>query len=137
MSTGTKNLTEAVVCVAGLVDDCFKAYLNDKKISVWEVTTIIGGNLTASVAAFAGITEIPSELADLTPEELDEMYSPVMERLQWTDYETGKNIFDSLFNWVHGTLLTFQRLRDLIHPPKAEVMQEFDLSNLPGNEDPP
>ena len=129
--TGITQLKEVLVLVGSLVRDSLEAN-KDGKVTAWEMVKIGTGNAAKIIDAVSGISEVPAELADLSVEEMDELYSAIMPQLGWHDHMHKKNLFDTIYNFTRNTAYTVQTMRNLLWPPKAVVVEErYSLPDPP------
>lgn len=122
-SKGITETRDLLIAIGGLVRGGIEANA-DGKVSVWEGVKLGLSNLGPVIEACSGISEVPAELMDLQPEELDALYPDVMVALGWSTLEQARNIFDTLFAWARGSLVTFITLKNLINPPRAVIVNE-------------
>jgi len=75
---GIKETKEVLACVLDFSEGIAVSLDNDGEIG-WEDAINFVGALKSIPSAFAGISEVPAELSDLTPEEIEELVTYVVE----------------------------------------------------------
>lgn len=127
MTTGIQQTSEAISAAAGVADDARKAWSDDQEISVWEIAKIIGGNARELITAFVGCSEIPAELADADPDELDQCYWAFIRKFDIPDNTQSRDLFNNDYNGVRSVLAWWRTRQNILNPPKAEVVDEIDI----------
>ena len=94
-----KETTDVLVAVASIWHDFTEAH-KDGKVTKLEAMKIGFGNVAEVVAALSGITEVGAELRDITPVEMDELYHAFMDRMEWVEHTTSRDVFNILYNWI-------------------------------------
>jgi hypothetical protein len=121
---GIQQTKEALAFIAGLIASVIKAYSDDQKVGKMEIVGIITGNVGGAVDAFKGIAEVPAELADIQPEEADELYWAVIQALHLPDNSTSRDLFTANYNFLRVCIQHWRVMQNTLSPPKAEVIPE-------------
>lgn len=119
MKHSIQQTAELLAFIAGVVKDTVDAHAKDGKVSVWDATKIAIANLRTGMDAFQGIKDVPKELADISPEEMDVLYHTVMEQLQWPDRMVSRDLFDANYNFLRVCVQHWLVVKNTLHPPKA------------------
>lgn len=120
----TTQTTELLVAVAKLTADFIKAKQDDGKIGPLESMKLLLNNAGDLVAGVSGVQEIPAELKDLTPEELDLLRTNVLSALRWAPTPGALAQFDLIYELARHILYVIRQMSNFLAPPKAEVDPE-------------
>lgn len=120
----TKELKELLVAVAKLVASYNRAKADDGKVGALEAVRLIMGNASDLISGVTGVQEVPKELKDITPEELDELRFAVCAALEWAPTPGALAQFDLVYDLVRHILHVVREMANFVKPPKAEVVAE-------------
>ncbi len=88
------------------------AKADDGKVSRTEALGIVFQNAGPAWTAFAGVGEVPAEIADLDDAEIEELMQATLESQAWPDTpqnrEIVKSVYDSLRTGLHTVRLIIQ-----------------------------
>ncbi len=122
-SKGITQTRDLCVAVGSIVSDALAAN-EDGNISKMEGVKLAFNNLSEVIAACSGIAEVPAELADIQPEEMDELYHATMTELQWPEHSINRDVFNIIFNLVWHAVNSWRLLQNTLNPPKASIVIE-------------
>lgn len=120
--TGIKESKELLSAFAGAARDFFKARADDGKVSIYEWVKLGTSNLAPLIEAFSGVGGVPAELADLTKEEIDELYYGFLKELEWEPTDDTRDKFDAFYQGFRGLVLSAILIKNTFSPPKAVVL---------------
>jgi len=126
-----KNTTELLAVIASVWRSALDAKA-DGEITKMEAMQMVLKNVVGIVTAFDGIAEIPGEIKDLHPEEMDILYKSVMDELCWPEHSTNRDVFNIFFNLLFHCVNSWRLLECTLNPPKAVVVEErYSLPDPP------
>ena len=124
-TVGVQQTKELLVAVGAIARDVMAANA-DGKVTKLEIAKMVLGNAAEVFAACSGISEVAKELADIQPEEMDELYAAVMGELQWPEHSTNRDLYNIIFNLTFHIVNSWRLIQNTVHPPKARVVYEID-----------
>lgn len=120
MKQGIKETTEILIALLGLLASAAEAKADDGKVSRPEAVGILLSNAGEIWTALNGVPTVPVELADLDAEELDLLFSLVLESQSWERTPSTEDIVRAVYDSVRQLLSTVRRIQNTINPPEAE-----------------
>lgn len=123
MPTDIQQTKEALVFIAGLIVDLQKAYSDDKTIGKMEIVRVLTANLGSALVAFKDISEVPAELADIMPDEADELYWAVATRLNLPDNSVARSLFNANYNFLRVCVEHWRVMQGILTPPRANIVE--------------
>lgn len=118
----TQQTTELFLCFAKIWRESHEAKdPSTGKVHRMSFIWILTRALPDIVTALLGLTEIPAELLDLTTEELDTLYEAFLSELNWTPTDNTRDLFAASFATFRDLYINLLRLKNTLHPPKAEI----------------
>lgn len=99
--TGIQQTRELVIFVCRVIRGVEKA-LADKKITTFEGIKIAVANAGEAITAAKGITEVPKEIENLQPEEVDALHGDCVLELQIPDNLESRGKFNMIFNLIRN-----------------------------------
>lgn len=121
---GIIQLTELCVAIAAMIRAAMDTKESGKKLTTWGIIKILWKNRVKLIAASGGIDEIPAELADIQPEEMDVIYWAVILELKLPEHSIPRDVFNLFFNTTFHAVNNYRIFMNTIRPPKAEVVPE-------------
>jgi hypothetical protein len=128
MKKGIQQTTEAVTALLALLVSTAKAKADDGRVSRPEAVGLMLGNAGALWTAASGISEVPPELADLDPEELDKLMRVVLASRAWEADDSKTDIVMACYDSVRQLLATVRRIENTIYAKKAVIVEESALA---------
>lgn len=120
MSKTIKESLEVITALAA-IGVRTAANLKDGKISYVEMAGYLS-DLGTVRDALTGITEVPAELRDLTPDEVAELRNAVLAALADLGItHRTQDITERIISWAHATVSTFLFVRNA--PPVPEIVE--------------
>ncbi len=122
----SRPITETVEAIDALIG-LFKGISErrkDGKLSVVDIASLTAHNFASVVKAASGVDQIPGEIKDLQPEEVDFVVAHVMSHHGWPDDPVSREIVAAVLNLLRSGVQVYRAVEARMSPPKAEVVPE-------------
>ena len=112
----TKELLAAALALFAMTA---KAKVDDGKVSRIEALNIVCQSGGLLWSAFAGVGEVPAEIADLDEAEIEELMQATLESQAWADTPEHRQIVESVYASIRTGLQTVRLIIESNQPAAA------------------